>query len=170
MGNPKDLLNTPEGISNFRNTHSIPFDVQVCAPRADDPLDSGSQDGMPFPTIAVVEGGIRFPLNRLLVPFLSLTNLFPTQCSPNLYRIVMGVAALNILLGTELKVFDILSCYMLIPLDSSKSFFYLKSRDCKKLLVHHILDSNKLSKGDFVIVSEKWETLTIWGGVNHIVP
>ena len=161
MGNLKDLLNTPEGISNFRNTYSIPSDVQVRAPRVDDPLDSGSQYGMPFPTIAIVEGGIRFPLNRLLVLFFSLTNLFLAQCSPNLYRIVMGVAALNILLGIELGGFDILSCYMLIPLDSSKSIFYLKSTDSKKLLVHYLLDSNKLSKGDFVIVSENWETPTI---------
>ena len=73
----------------------------------------------------------------------------------------MGVAALNRLLGTKLGVFDILSYYMLITLDSSKSIFYLKSRDSKKLLVHYLHDSNKLSKGDFIIVSGNWETPTI---------
>ena len=78
MGNLKDLLNTPEGVSNFRNKYNIPSDVQVCAPRADDSLDSGSRDEMPFPTIAIVEGGVRFPLDPLLGHFLSLANLFPT--------------------------------------------------------------------------------------------
>ena len=125
---------------------------------------------MPFPTIAIVEGGVRFPLDPLFVLFLSLTNLFPIQCSLNLYRIVMGVAALNRLLGTELGVYDIFSCYMLVPLDSSKSIFYLKSRDSKKLLVHYLLDSNKLRKGDFVIVSGNREIPIIWGGVSRMVP
>ena len=58
----KDLLSTPEGISNFRNTYSIPSDVQVQTPQADDSLDSGSQDGLPFPTIAIVEGVLDFLL------------------------------------------------------------------------------------------------------------
>ena len=136
MGNLKDLLNTLEEVSSFRNKYSIRSDVQVPAPRADDSLDSGSQDETPFPTIAIVEGSVRFPLDPFSALFLSLTNLFLTQCSPNLYRIVVGVATLNRLLGTEFKVFDILSCYMLVPLDSSKLIFYLKSRDSKILLMH----------------------------------
>ena len=142
MGNLKDLLNNPKGVSDFRNKYNIPSDVQGHASLPDESLDTRSRDGMPFPTIAIIEGGSRFPLDPLLDLFLSLSNLFPTQCSPNLYRIVMGVATLNRLLGTSLRVYDILSCYMLIPLDSSKSIFYLKSRDSKKLLGHYLLDSN----------------------------
>ena len=64
---------------------------------------------MPFPTIAIVEGGVQFPLDPLLVCFLSFTNLVPLQCAPNLFHIVIGVATLNTLLGTSLGVFDILS-------------------------------------------------------------
>ena len=60
MGNLKDLLNTSERISSFRSTYNIPSGVQVHAPRADDSLDSGSRDGMPFPTVAIVEGVSNF--------------------------------------------------------------------------------------------------------------
>lgn len=155
------MLLTSEGTSSFREKYSIPSDVQIRAPQSNESLEVGSQDGMPFQAIAIVEGGDRFPLDPLLVLFLSLTNLFPTRCSPNLYSIVMGVSALNRQLGTSLRVFDILSCYMPIPLDNSKSIFYLKSRDSNKLLVHYLPDSNKSSIGDFIIVSEKWESPTV---------
>lgn len=153
MGNLKDHLITLEGLFEFRDRYNIPLNVQVRAPRPDESLDVGSRDGMPFPTIAIVDCGVRFPLDPLLDLFFSLTNLFPTQCAPNLFCIVMGVAALNRLLDTSLGVLDILSCYQLIHLNHSKLVYYLKSRDSNRLLVHYFLDSNKASKGDFIIVS-----------------
>jgi len=128
------IFSTPrKGSLIFRDRCNIPRDVQVRAPRPDESLEVGSRDGMPFPTIAIVERGVRFPLDPLIL-FLSLANLFPLQCAPNLFRIVMGVAALNRSLGTSLEVFDILSCYYLIPLNNRKSIYYLKSRDLSKFL------------------------------------
>lgn len=153
MGNLKRLLNTPEGLTEFRNKYGIPPNVFIRSPFPGESLDEGSPEAMPFPTIAIVEGGVRFPLDPLLVLFLSFANLFPLQCAPNLFRIVMGVATLNRLLGMDLRVFDILSCYYLMPLNQQKSDYYLKSRDLNRLLVHYLLDSNKPSKGDFIVVS-----------------
>lgn len=85
---------------------------------------------------------------------------------PNLFRIVMGVATLNRLIGTNLGVFDILSGDYLILLNNRKSIYYLKSRDPSKLLIHYLSDSNKPCKGDFVIVSGNWETSTTLGGLD----
>ena len=69
----------------FRNKYSIPPDVSIHAPLPGESLEGGSPEAMPFPTIAIVEGGVHFPLDPLLVLFLSFTNLFPIQCAPNLF-------------------------------------------------------------------------------------
>ena len=122
MGNLKVFLSNPEGLSEFRSNYNIPLDVQICALLPGESLDEGSQKAIHFPTIAIMECGIRFLLDPLLIHFLSFANLFPLQCAPNLFRIVMGVAALSKLLGISLGVFDILSCYYLIPLNRKKKF------------------------------------------------
>ena len=77
MANLKDNLGTPEGLSNFRDRYNIPPDVQVRVPLPDESLEEGSREGMPFPSIAIVEGDVRFPLDPLLIHFLSLAKLFP---------------------------------------------------------------------------------------------
>lgn len=77
----------------------------------------------------------------------------------------MGVVALNKLLGTSLGVFDILSCYYLIPLNNKKAVFYLKSWDLNRLLVHYLPDSNKPSKRDFLIMSGNGDAPTTLGGI-----
>ncbi|RWR92063.1 protein TRANSPARENT TESTA 12-like protein [Cinnamomum micranthum f. kanehirae] len=144
------------------------YGLMVRAPLPDEPLEE-AQKGMPFPTMTIIKGGLRFPLDPLLIHFLSLANIFPLQCAPNLLCIVMGVTALNRLLGTSLGVFDILSCYYPIPLNNRKSIYYLKSWDTSKFLVHYLLDSNKPSKGDFIVVSGNLETPTTWGGIKREV-
>ena len=114
MGNLKGLLNIPKGLEEFRNKYGIPPEAFNRASFLRESLDVGSPEAMPFPTIAIVEGGVRFSLDPLLDLFLFFANLFPLQCAPNLFWVVMGVAALNRLLETNLRVFDILSCYYLM--------------------------------------------------------
>lgn len=170
MGNLKGLLSTSDGLSEFRDKYNIPRDVQIRALLPGESVDEGSREAMPFPTIAIVKGRWSFSIrpSSSLVPF--IRKYFPLQCAPNLLRIVMGVVALNRLLGISLEIFDILSCYYFIALNNQKSVYYLKSRDLNKLLVHYLSNSNKPSKGDFIIVSGNWEVLTSWGGVRQEVP
>ena len=54
--------------------------------------------------VAIIEGGVRFPLYPHLVEFFNYFNLAPTQVSPNIFRIVMGVVELNSQLGLLLTV------------------------------------------------------------------
>ena len=85
MGNLKGLLSSLEGLAKFRKKYSIPLDVFIRAPLPAESLDEGSLEAMSFPTIAIVEDGVRFSLNPLLVLFLSFANLFPLQCVPNFF-------------------------------------------------------------------------------------
>lgn len=52
--------------------------------------------------MAVLEGGVRFPLDPLLLETFRFYELSPNQCLPNFYRVVRGVSQLNKLLNLRL--------------------------------------------------------------------
>lgn len=72
---------------------------------------SDDRGGVPFHNINFFEGGVRVPLPELLVDFFNFVNLAPIQLKPNTFKVVLGVAELNRILGTNLGVDEILSCY-----------------------------------------------------------
>jgi len=52
--------------------------------------------------IAFIEGWIRIPMGRVIRDFLIARRLYLTQCSPNLFRILGSVDALNEKMGVNL--------------------------------------------------------------------
>ena len=48
-----------------------------------------------IPMIAFIEGGIRIPMDRVMRDYLIAHRLSPTQCAPNMFRILGSVDALN---------------------------------------------------------------------------
>ena len=57
--------------------------------------------------IAFVEGGIRIPTGRVTRDFLTLFRLCPTQCIPNMFRVLGSVDAMNEKMGINLTQHDI---------------------------------------------------------------
>ena len=57
--------------------------------------------------IAVIEGGIRIPMGRVTRDFLTLFRLYPTQCVPNMFRILGCVDVMNEKMGINLTHHDI---------------------------------------------------------------
>ena len=50
---------------------------------------------MVIPMIAFIEGGMRIPMGTVTKDYLRAHRLAPTQCAPNIFRILGSVDALN---------------------------------------------------------------------------
>ena len=60
-----------------------------------------------IPIIAFIEGGMRIPLSRVTRDYLITHRLCPTQCTPNVFRFLGSVDALNKKMGVNLTHHDV---------------------------------------------------------------
>ena len=96
---------------------------------------------MVIPMIAFIEGGMRIPMGIVTRNYLRAHRLTPTQCAPNMFRILGSVEALNEKMGLNLTHHDVNWVYNL----------HLEVR-----LISHLPDSNKSMNKDFLIISGEW--------------
>ncbi|KAI8572479.1 hypothetical protein RHMOL_Rhmol01G0202300 [Rhododendron molle] len=81
-----DCFTDQEGIDLFRTTYHIPNDVIISTiPR---PRIRFSDEHITVPLMAITEGGLRFPMHRILREILHYFELTPCQLSVNSYRII----------------------------------------------------------------------------------
>ena len=104
--------------------------------------------------MAILEGGIRFPVDPLVIGTLRFYCLCPDQLPPNFYRVVSCISRLNQLFRLQLNHHDINFMYSLC--ENIDSDCYLKTRDNKVRLISCLPDSNRNSATKFVQVSGNW--------------
>ena len=96
--------------------------------------------------IAFIEWGMRILMGMVTRDYLRAHRLAPTQCTPNMFRILGSVDALNKRMGLNLTHHDINWIYNLHHLTGQG--YYLKSRYPEVRLIQCLPDSNKgLKKG-----------------------
>ena len=86
--------------------------------------------------------------------YLRAHRLAPIQCTPNMFRILGFVDALNEKMGLGLTHHDVNWVYNLHNLKGQG--YYLKSRHPEVRLIQCLLESNKGLKKDFLIMSQEW--------------
>uniref|UniRef100_A0A2N9F8L1 Uncharacterized protein n=1 Tax=Fagus sylvatica TaxID=28930 RepID=A0A2N9F8L1_FAGSY len=138
----------------FRRLYRVPDDVGLRYVHWSDALPPSSGELL-IPVVAVVEGGVRFPIDPLLADFLSYFSLSPTQVNPNIFRIVMGTVELNRRLGLELSTYDIVWTYILHRNSKTESYS-LRPRDINYTLVNGLPDTNRGFDDDYLVVTGEW--------------
>uniref|UniRef100_A0A2N9FZZ0 Uncharacterized protein n=1 Tax=Fagus sylvatica TaxID=28930 RepID=A0A2N9FZZ0_FAGSY len=152
------LVNSEESMARFRELYRVPLSIRLAYYNIKD-FPVINRDEIILPVMAVVEGGVRFPLHPLLLNFLQIVNATPSQVSVNSFRIIMGVVALNHLLGINLRVGEILKVYQyMCPGEESKTLCYLKAKNVHQKLVNGLPDTNKGYDKDYLRVSGDWYT------------
>ena len=106
--------------------------------------------------MAILEGGVRFPVDPLIVDTLRFYGLCSDQLPlpPNFYWVMSCVSRLNQIYGLQLNHHDINFMYSLCG--NIRFDYYLKARDVRVWLISCILNSNRNSAGEFVWVSGNW--------------
>ena len=91
--------------------------------------------------IAFIEGEIRIPMGTVTKDYLRAHRLAPTQCAPNMFRILGSIGALNEKMGLGLTHHDVNWVYNHHHLKWQG--YYLKFRYPKVRLIQCLLNSNK---------------------------
>uniref|UniRef100_A0A2N9GWY4 Uncharacterized protein n=1 Tax=Fagus sylvatica TaxID=28930 RepID=A0A2N9GWY4_FAGSY len=152
------LVNSEASMTRFRELYRVPPSIRLAYCNLDD-FPVINKDEILLPIMAVVEGGVRFPLHPLLVNFLQIVNATPSQVSVNLFRIIMGVVTLNRLLGVNLRVGGIIKVYQyMCPGEESRTLCHLKAKNVHQKLVNSLPDTNKGYDKDYLKVSGDWFT------------
>ena len=150
------LLSTKASLANFREVFNIPGDVDVAYCHEGDIAfhqRSGSNIAF-FPLMTILEGGVRFLMDLLLLSTLRFYGLCPDQLPPNFYQVVSCVSRLNQIYGLQLNHHDINFMYSLCG--NLKTNYYLKARNVQVRLISCLPDSKKNSVGEYVQVSGNW--------------
>ena len=150
------LLSSEASLATFRAAYNVLKDVDIAYCHEDD-IDIQRRRGVNtvfFPLMAILEGGIRFPIDPLVIGTLRFYDLCPNQLPPNFYRVVSCDSRLKQLFELQLNYHDINFMYSLC--DNIDSNYYLKTRDMRVQLISYLPDSNRNSVGEFVRVSANW--------------
>ena len=154
MGRFKELVDTEEGMMNFRTKYNIPPHVGVRYAAQGEWYDERKTQEVVIPMIAFIEGGMTIPMGTLTRNYLRYFKLSPTQCAPNMFRVLGCIEALNERMNLNLTHHDINWIYNLQHLKNQG--YYLKSRQAEVRMIQCLPQSNKGLKEDFLIFSGQW--------------
>ena len=154
IGRFKCLVDSEEGIENFRAHYRIPPRVGIRYCSEGQWHEDGKVEEVVIPMIAFIEGGMKVPMGGVTRDYLRAHRLAPTQCAPNMFRILGSVDALNKKMGLGLTHHDVNWVYNLYHLKGQG--YYLKSRHPKVGLIQCLPESNKGLNKDFLMLSGEW--------------
>lgn len=79
------LLDTKATLANFRAEFAVPNDVEVSYSHEDRIALERHPHVVFFPLMAILEGGVKFPVDPLILRTRRFYSLCPNQLPPNFY-------------------------------------------------------------------------------------
>ena len=122
----KSLVDSEEGIENFRAQNRIPPKVGIRYCKEGQWHEDRREGEVVIPMIVFIEGGMRIPMGTVTRDYLRAHRLAPTQCAPNMFRILDSIDALNDRMRLGITHHDINWVYNFHHLKGQG--YYLKSR------------------------------------------
>ena len=113
MGRFKHLVDFEEGIKSFRIKYDITPNVDIRYAAQGEWFDERKTKEVVIPMIAFIEGGMTIPVDTLTRNFLRFFRLSPTQCAPNMFRVLGSIEALNERMNLNLTHHDVNKIYNL---------------------------------------------------------
>ena len=107
MGRFKHLVDSKERMKSFRIKYNIPPHVGVRYAAQGEWFDERKTREMVIHMITFIEGGMIIPMGTLTRNFLRFFRLSPTQCAPNMFRVLGSVETLNEMMNLNLTHHDV---------------------------------------------------------------
>ena len=126
MGRFKRLVDSEEGMEKFRAKYRIPPNVGTKYAAQGEWVDDRKTGEVVILMIAFIEGGMTIPMGALIRNFLRFFKLSPTQCAPNMFRVLESIEVLNERMNLSLTHHDVNWIYNLHHMKGQG--YYLKSR------------------------------------------
>ena len=101
------LVDFAKSIESFKAQYRIPLGVSVRYCKEGGWHTDRQEGEVLIPMIAFIEGGMRFPMGIITRDYLRVHRLVPTQCAPNMFRILGSIDALNEKMGLNLTHHDV---------------------------------------------------------------
>ena len=120
MGKFKCLVESEEGMGSFRAKYRIPPTVGMRYAAQGEWVDARKTREVVIPMITFIEGGMTIPMGTITRNYLRFFRLSPTQCAPNMFRVLESIEALNERMNLNLTHHDVNWVY---------SLHHLKGRD-----------------------------------------
>ena len=95
MGRFKCLVESEEDKKRFKAKYRIPPIVGMRYTAQGEWVDDRKEGEVVIPMIAFIEGGMTIPIGNITRNCLRFFRLSPTQCAPNMFRVLESVEALN---------------------------------------------------------------------------
>ena len=95
MSRFKCLVESKEDRDRFRVKYKIPPTVGMRYATQGEWVDDRKEGEVVIRMIAFIEGGMTIPMGNITRNYLRFFRLSPTQCAPNMFRVLGSVESLN---------------------------------------------------------------------------
>ena len=133
MGRFKCLVESEEDSERFKTKYRIPPIVGMRYTAQWEWVDDRKTGEVVIPMITFIEGRMTIPMGTITRNYLRFFRLSPTQCAPNMFRVLGSIEVLNERMNLNLTHHNVNWVHNLHHL--TRQGYYLKSRYPKVRLI-----------------------------------